>query len=105
MSKELGDRIRTVRQHAGLSAAALAKRAKIDPAALLRIERGDNTNPSFATVARIADALGMPLDDLRSKSVRLRTTDVERIRQEEELAEALRLSVEVVRRLERLHKR
>jgi transcriptional regulator with XRE-family HTH domain len=105
VAKELGQRIRETRQQIGISAAALAKRAKIDPAALLRIERGENTNPSFATIARVADALRIPLDSLKSsKTSAAKISAVEEIRREEELAELHRLSSEIAKRLERLLK-
>lgn len=102
MAKELGTRVRELRQQAGLSAAALAKRASIDPAALLRIERGENTNPSFATVARVADALRVPLDTFKSNKQTAKITEVDRIRTEEEIVELHRLSSEITKRLARL---
>jgi transcriptional regulator with XRE-family HTH domain len=102
VAKELGQKIRGLRQDAGLSAAALAKRARLDPAALLRIERGENSNPSFTTVSRIAAALGVSLDSLKSAHPKASATVVGQIRQEEELRELRRLATELARRLERL---
>jgi transcriptional regulator with XRE-family HTH domain len=103
VAKELGSRIRALREQMGLTAAGLARRAGIDPAALLRIERGDNTNPSFATIARIADALDLSLDVFRSAKGRrsVKTTDVDRIRREEDVLAAYRLVEEAAKHLER----
>jgi transcriptional regulator with XRE-family HTH domain len=103
VSKEIGSTIRSIRQQLKLTAADLGRRSRIDPAALLRIERGENTNPSFATIARIADALGVPLETFRpTRSAKLRTGDVERIRREEELREIAQLSAQITKRLQRI---
>lgn len=61
----IGDMIRERREQAGITRNALAVRAGIDPAYLMRLERGDVARPSFAEVGKIADALGTTMDCLR----------------------------------------
>ena len=64
MASKLGERVMNVRIETGLSRAALARRASTDPAYLLRIEQGKVENPPINTVVRLAEALGISLDDL-----------------------------------------
>jgi transcriptional regulator with XRE-family HTH domain len=64
MAKALGPLIRSLRIRAGISRHALARLAKIDPAVLARIEESARPGVQFATVARLAEALGVSLDDL-----------------------------------------
>ena len=55
--------LRAARRRLGLSQEALALTADIDRAYLSRIERG-LANPSLTTLAKLAHALQMPLDEL-----------------------------------------
>jgi DNA-binding XRE family transcriptional regulator len=55
--------VRVWRQHRGMSARALAERAGISAAYLSQIEAG-RRDGSFATMRKIAAALGVALDDL-----------------------------------------
>ncbi len=55
--------LRVWRDHRGLSAAALAERAGVDPALVAAIEAG-GTGAGFADMTRLARALGVALDDL-----------------------------------------
>jgi hypothetical protein len=48
------------RQH--LTLAEVARRAKIDQAALSRLETGRNANPTIGTICRVAGALGKRVD-------------------------------------------
>ena len=50
------------RERLGLSLADVAARSGIDKAALSRLENGQLTNPTIATLARYADALGKAID-------------------------------------------
>lgn len=60
---KLGQAIRAERERRGWSRAALCERAKLSPSALQEIEGGDG-NPEMRTVARIAEALHVPLSGL-----------------------------------------
>jgi transcriptional regulator with XRE-family HTH domain len=61
---ELGAAIRDLRERqAGLTQAEVARRAALEPAWLSRIESG-TANPSWGTVRRICDALGVRLADV-----------------------------------------
>jgi transcriptional regulator with XRE-family HTH domain len=86
-----------------MSRSTFAKRVRIDPAMIGRIERGENSNPSFATMAKIAKALDVSLDTFRSdRSTRSAIGDAGRIQLEEEIKEATRLSERLHHRLSRL---
>jgi transcriptional regulator with XRE-family HTH domain len=58
-----GDNVRKARQQKGLTQEALAFEAKIDLTYVGGIERGKR-NPSLLVMARIADALSLPLTKL-----------------------------------------
>jgi ribosome-binding protein aMBF1 (putative translation factor) len=53
--------LRRERERLGLSLADVAERAKIDKAALSRLENGQQLNPTLNTLARYARALGKSL--------------------------------------------
>lgn len=63
-SRRLGEVIRELRESAGLTQHALAKAATIDQAVLARVENETRAGVQFATVCRLAAALGVSLDDL-----------------------------------------
>jgi transcriptional regulator with XRE-family HTH domain len=50
----------------GVTQAELSKKANINEGYLSQIISGKKQNPAFAKIARIADALGIPIDALRS---------------------------------------
>jgi ribosome-binding protein aMBF1 (putative translation factor) len=58
---EIGDALRKERERAGLSLAKVTQLSGIDAPALSRIENGQNPNPTLATLARYAQALGKRL--------------------------------------------
>ncbi len=58
--KELGRRIRQLRQAHGWTLEVLAERAEMHPVYVGGVERGVR-NPSFRNIKRLADALGIPL--------------------------------------------
>ncbi|MGN6286617.1 MAG: helix-turn-helix domain-containing protein [Afipia sp.] len=58
-----GENVRKARQQRGLTQEALAFEAKIDLTYVGGIERGKR-NPSLLVMARIADALSLPLTKL-----------------------------------------
>lgn len=64
VAKSLGQVIIELRESVGLSQTALARAAKIDPAILSRLESGARDAVQFATLCRLAQALGVSLDDV-----------------------------------------
>lgn len=56
----LGASIRTVRKRQGLSVEGLSQRADVSFGLVSQLERGQG-NPSFTTLNKLAEALGMPL--------------------------------------------
>lgn len=60
LPKNLGARIRLLRQRFGWSIRKLATKAKLDHAGLIKIESGQ-CSPSVATTTQITRALGVPL--------------------------------------------
>jgi DNA-binding phage protein len=54
--------LRQARQARGLSLSEVSRRSGIDLASLSRLEAGKNPNPTFETLSRYAEALGLRLD-------------------------------------------
>ncbi len=54
--------LREARQSRGLSLSEIARRSDIDLASLSRLETGKNPNPTFETLSRYADALGLRIE-------------------------------------------
>jgi len=65
--RALGAAIVYYRERAGLTTPQLARRARITPANLRRIERGQ-AEPHWGTARRIAAAVPVPLDQLIAKA-------------------------------------
>jgi transcriptional regulator with XRE-family HTH domain len=63
IAKQLGQRVRKLRQKQGLSQEALAVKANIDRAFLSGIERGIE-NPTLFTIQAITDALEVRIGNL-----------------------------------------
>ena len=61
--RTLGERIRRLRESAGLTQQTLANAANIGRVTLIRIEKGEQT-PRFKTLQAIAQALGIPVPEL-----------------------------------------
>jgi transcriptional regulator with XRE-family HTH domain len=59
----LGERIRELRESAGLTQEALARAANIGRVTLVRLEKGEQT-PRFKTLDAIAKALGIRVPEL-----------------------------------------
>lgn len=78
----IGHRIRKYRLDMGLSQEIVSERADLTPAHFSHIERG-NTKPSLPTLIRIANVLGVSLDELLcdnlDKSLHVRVKDVDRL--------------------------
>jgi DNA-binding Xre family transcriptional regulator len=54
--------LKRARQDRGLSLSEISRRSGIDLASLSRLEAGKNPNPTFETLCRYADALGLRLE-------------------------------------------
>jgi transcriptional regulator with XRE-family HTH domain len=63
LPKRLGNRIRHLRNRAGITQAQLAERVDISPEFMSRLERGIKA-PSLDTAAKLATALGITLSEL-----------------------------------------
>ena len=61
--REVGDKIRRLREHHNLTQVDVCGRAGIDIASYSRIEQG-HASPLLDTLIRIADAMGVELADL-----------------------------------------
>ncbi|MEU1275352.1 helix-turn-helix transcriptional regulator [Streptomyces sp. NPDC005799] len=61
--RQVGERIRHVREHHDLTQLDVCERSGIDVATYSRIEQG-HSSPLLDTLIRIADAIGVPLADL-----------------------------------------
>jgi transcriptional regulator with XRE-family HTH domain len=68
--RALGQAIREIRSDHGLSQETVALDAEMEPSWLSHIERGRH-NPSWATVQRIAAAIGVQVSDLALQAERL----------------------------------
>ena len=54
--------LKRARRDRGLSLSEISRRSGIDLASLSRLEAGKNPNPTFETLSRYADALGLRLE-------------------------------------------
>lgn len=63
----LSKRIRELRNKKGLSQEKLARLADVSYNTIVKIESGESKNPTFQTMAGIAKALGVSLDQLADK--------------------------------------
>lgn len=60
----LGERLRTLRELAGLSQTALAERSKVQRPLISMLESGKQTGMTLDTARKLARALGVSLDML-----------------------------------------
>jgi transcriptional regulator with XRE-family HTH domain len=56
--------LKTARTLKGITQAQLAEASGVDGSTISNIERGENTNPTWDTVCRIAAALGVQPQDI-----------------------------------------
>ena len=63
-SKTIGDKIKLWRKKKDLTQDALAKTANIPYTTIAKIESDVIQNPSLQTITKIADGLGITIDDL-----------------------------------------
>jgi transcriptional regulator with XRE-family HTH domain len=67
MSKQdypLSKNLKKLREQKGLSQDRLAKLADIANNTIIKIEQGENKNPTLDTLKKLAEALGVSVDDL-----------------------------------------
>jgi len=73
MSKQdfpLARNLKKLREKKGLSQDRLAKLADVANNTIIKIEQGENINPTLATLKKIAEALGVSLDELTDYQLR-----------------------------------
>ncbi|GAI77154.1 unnamed protein product [marine sediment metagenome] len=63
----LSENIKKIRKKKGFSQDKLTKLADITFTNLVKLESGANDNPTIKTLVKIADALGVSLDDLADR--------------------------------------
>jgi len=61
---KLGGNVRKYRKKLGLSQDSLSKKANLAFHTVAKIEAGSTPNPTIGTVKKLADALGVSVDDL-----------------------------------------
>ena len=66
--ERVGEEIAKARAKTGRSAQAVAETASVSIDTLRSLETGRVPTPSFLTIARVAGALGLGLDDLHAKA-------------------------------------
>lgn len=64
VGKEFGAKLKLLRENAGLSIYGLAKKANVTTEGVSKLEQGGRT-PTWDTVCRLADALGVSVADFR----------------------------------------
>jgi len=64
MANKVSDNIRKLRQKKGISQDRLSKEADLALNTIVKIETGENPNPTVETLEKIAKALGVTVADL-----------------------------------------
>jgi transcriptional regulator with XRE-family HTH domain len=64
MANKISDNIRKLRQKKGMSQDRLSKEADLALNTIVKIETGENPNPTVETLEKIAKALGVSVADL-----------------------------------------
>ena len=64
MSSKIGEKIKKLRQQKKMSQDRLSKKADLALNTILKIETGENSNPTLETLQKIAKALDIPLEKL-----------------------------------------
>lgn len=62
-AKKLGDNLRRIRTKKGITQGDIAKSLEVSRGFVSNLENG-KTNPTLATIARVAEALGVTTDEL-----------------------------------------
>lgn len=63
-NQELSKNLKKLRDKKGFSQDRLAKLADVANNTVIKIEQGENKNPTLETLKKLANALGVSLDDL-----------------------------------------
>jgi len=63
-SQNLSNNIKRLREAKGLSQEKLARLADVANNTLIKMESGENKNPTLETLKKVAKALGVSVDDL-----------------------------------------
>lgn len=63
-NQKLSKNLKKLREKKGFSQDRLAKLADVANNTVIKIEQGDNKNPTLETLKKLSDALGVSLDDL-----------------------------------------
>jgi len=63
-SQNLSNNIKKLREAKGLSQEKLARLADIANNTLIKMESGENQNPTLVTLKKVAKAFGVSVDDL-----------------------------------------
>lgn len=74
-----GRRVGEVREEKGLTKHELADLSGVDAGFMSRIESGDAAHPTLSAAAKIADALGVPLDYLVGRTDELEGKSLARV--------------------------
>jgi len=64
MSNKIGENIRKLRQQKKMSQDRLSKKADLALNTIVKIETGENPNPTLETLQKIAKALGVEIEKL-----------------------------------------
>ena len=62
-AQKLGDNLKRIRTEKGISQGDIARELEVDKSFVSNIENG-KTNPTLATIAKIAKAIGVSVDEL-----------------------------------------
>jgi len=63
-SQNLANNIKKLREAKGLSQEKLARLADVANNTLIKMESGENQNPTLSTLKKVAKAFGVSVDDL-----------------------------------------
>ena len=64
MANSVSKNIRRIRQEKGMSQDRLSKKADLALNTIVKVETGENPNPTVETLKKIAKALGVTIGDL-----------------------------------------
>jgi transcriptional regulator with XRE-family HTH domain len=64
MANSVSKNIRRIRQEKGISQDRLSKKADLALNTIVKVETGENPNPTVETLKKIAKALDVPVGDL-----------------------------------------
>jgi len=64
MANSVSKNIRRIRQEKGMSQDRLSKKADLALNTIVKVETGENPNPTVKTLKKIAKALDIPIGDL-----------------------------------------